>query len=468
MGGRMQKLLESIAGGASSWVELRFHQRNRRRIAMRAGVLEESSSVLSVGIGVRTLVDGVFGFASTTETTAAGIRAAVAAAQAAASAAVGKKRHRVAGLADAHLARGVFPVSANDPLDNHPLEEKLELVHRIDARLRSGSERIVSSSVGYEEVQDEKIIVTTDGASAHVFDAKPEFRVFAVAADGEDQTMGRASAGVTGGWSDLFARRSAEEMADAAIQLAVDQLSATTPTGGTSTVVLDPELVGLLSHEAIGHTVEADIVLGGAITAGKIGVHVASALVTLCDSGSTEGEPFAVGTLPVDDEGVVTRRTVIIEQGVLRSFLHNRESAAHFGIEPTGNARAFTYGDDPIIRMRNTYVERGETPVEELIGDVKQGFLLRGLGFGGQADSNGEFMFGVREGYVIRNGKVGELVRGATVSGNAFDVLRSVDAVGNDFTWDNSSGYCGKGQPAKVAAGGPHLRCRATIGGRQT
>ena len=463
----MRKILESIAESASSWVELRFHQRHRKRITMRAGILEESSSVLSVGIGVRTLVDGVFGFASTTVMTPEGIRAAVGAAQAAACASAAMKKHRIGGVAEARLARGVFPVRTNDPLDKHPLEEKLELVGRIDAHVRSGSDRIVSSSVGYEEIQDEKIIVTSDGASAHVFDAKPEFRVLAIAACGTDQTMGRASAGVTGGWSDLFSRRSADEMSEQAVKLAVDQLSATTPIGGTSVVVLDPELVGLLSHEAIGHTVEADIVLGGAVTAGKIGRRVASELVTLCDSGSTEDSPFAVGTLPVDDEGVLTRRAVIIEQGVLRSFLHNRESAAHFGVEPTGNARAFTYGDDPLIRMRNTYIERGETAVEDLIGGVEEGFLLRGLGFGGQADSNGEFMFGVREGYTIRNGRIGDLVRGATVSGNAFDVLKSVDAVGDDFMWDNSSGYCGKGQPAKVAAGGPHVRCRATIGGRQ-
>lgn len=464
----MHRLLESIAVGASSWLELRYHQRNRRRIVMRSGVLEESSSVFSAGVGVRTLVDGVFGFASTTEMTREGIRAAVAVAQAAARASAGGKMHRVPGLADAQMARGVFPVSTDDPIDAHPLEEKLELVRQMDARVRDGSDRIVSSSVGYEEIQDEKIIVTSDGASAHIFDAKPEFRVFAIAARGEDQTMGRSSAGVTGGWADLFSRRSAEEMADEAVKLAVDQLSATAPAGGAAIVVLDPELVGLLSHEAIGHTVEADIALSGAVTTGKIGNRVASELVTLCDSGSTEGSPFAVGTMPVDDEGVLTRRIVVIENGVLRSFLHNRESAARFGVEPTGNARAFTYSDDPIIRMRNTYIERGETAMEDLIGDVREGFLLRGLGFGGQADSNGEFMFGVREGYAIRDGRIGKPVRGATVSGNAFDVLESVDAVGNDFEWDNSSGYCGKGQPAKVAAGGPHLRCRATIGGRQT
>ncbi|MCK5247915.1 TldD/PmbA family protein, partial [Candidatus Bipolaricaulota bacterium] len=142
--------------------------------------------------------------------------------------------------------------------------------------------------------------------------------------------------------------------------------------------------------------------------------------------------------------------------------------AAHFGVEPTGNARAFEYSDAPIIRMRNTYIDPGETSVEELIAGVDDGYYMCGLGFGGQADSNAEFMFGVREAREIKNGKIGKLVRGATISGNAFDVLNSVDAVGNDFRWDLGAGTCGKSQAAaKVDAGGPHLRCKGTIGGRQ-
>ena len=190
-------------------------------------------------------------------------------------------------------------------------------------------------------------------------------------------------------------------------------------------------------------------------------------LVTLCDSGDTEHSPHAVGILPVDDEGVLTRRTVIIEDGVLRSFLHNRETAARYGVAPTGNARAYVYSDDPIIRMRNTYIEPGETPLEELIGGVERGYYLRGLGMSGQADSNAEFMFGVREARRIADGKVGELVRGATISGNAFDVLKSADGVGDDFAWEHGAGACGKGQAAKVDAGGRHIRCTLTIGGRQ-
>jgi TldD protein len=193
---------------------------------------------------------------------------------------------------------------------------------------------------------------------------------------------------------------------------------------------------------------------------------VASELVSLVDSGASEYYEGAGGTLPVDDEGVVTGHTTIIRHGILESYLHNRESAARFGVRPTGNARAWEFSDQPLIRMRNTYIEPGSSTLEEMIAGVQDGFLLEGPQ-GGQADATGEFMFGVQEARRIRNGVLGELVRGVTISGIAFDVLQTVDAVSSEFRWDLGSGYCGKVQPAKVDAGGPWLRCQAVLGGRQ-
>jgi TldD protein len=463
----MLQLLQAIAHRSEAWVELRYHARRTKRISVSSGRLEESSSVRLAGVGVRALVDGVFGFSSTTDLSEKGIEKAVAEATSAARASAAGKRERIKGLAPVAPVTGEFSVTTEDPLDAHPLEEKLALAMRLDERIRKASKQIVSSTVTYAELQDEKIIVTSDGAAVHLIDAKPEFRTLAVAQDGGDQTMGLDSSGVSGGFADLFAGRSAEEMADKAVALAVDQLGAEYPRGERATVVLDPGLVGVLSHEAIGHTVEADIVLSGAITLDKIGQQVASELVTMCDSGPSAHLPHAAGEVLVDDEGVLTGNTVIIDRGVLRSYLHNRESAAHFGVEPTGNARAFEYSDVPIIRMRNTYIEPGTSSKDEMIAGIKHGYFLEGLGGGGQADSNAEFMFGVREAHRIENGKVGKLVRGVTISGNAFEVMKSVDAVGSDFQWDLGAGHCGKGQLAKVDAGGPHLRCVVTIGGRQ-
>ena len=236
--------------------------------------------------------------------------------------------------------------------------------------------------------------------------------------------------------------------------------------GSKSTIILDPAMVGLLSHEAIGHTVEADFVLSGSVVKNKMGEQVANELVTLVDSGKSEIANNAGGTIIVDDEGVDAGRTAIIEKGILKSFLHNRESAMIFGIEPTGNARAFQYDDEPLIRMRNTFIEPGTDKLEDMIKDTKHGYVVKGAK-NGQADANGEFMFGAEEVYLIENGEVKELMRGASISGNAFEVLRSVDLVGDEFHYDIGTGYCGKYQPAKVDGGGPHIRCIAVIGGLQ-
>jgi TldD protein len=231
-------------------------------------------------------------------------------------------------------------------------------------------------------------------------------------------------------------------------------------------VILDPAMVGLLSHEAIGHTVEADFVLSGSVVKDKIGSKVASDRVTLVDSGRSEIERNAGGTIIVDEEGVVAGRTVIIEKGELKSFLHNRESAMIFGTNSTGNARAFNYNDEPLIRMRNTFIEPGEDKIQEMIKETKHGYIVKGAR-NGQADANGEFMFGAEEVYLIENGEEKELLRGASISGNAFEVLQSVDMIGNEFHYDIGTGYCGKYQPAKVDGGGPYIRCTAVIGGLQ-
>jgi len=254
------------------------------------------------------------------------------------------------------------------------------------------------------------------------------------------------------------------EYGERASQTAIDLLTSRFPVGGKTTVILAPSIVGLLVHEAIGHTVEADFVMSGSIAAGKIGKKVGSELVTLCDSGNSEFYEGAGGSIPVDDEGVITQNTVIIEKGILKSYLHNRESAMRFGVRPTGSARAWEYSDVPLIRMRNTYMKPGNSTLEEMINATDDGYLLEGPR-NGQADSNGEFMFGVQKAYRIKNGKLAEMVKGVTITGLAFDVMNDVDMVSREFKWDLGSGYCGKGQPAKVDAGGPYIRTRAILGG---
>ncbi len=453
-------LKEILAHVPADYAELRYHERRVNAVSVRKGEPEAAQANHLAGVGVRLLDSGRWGFSSTPGSKRADIMRAIGDAATAAKAMSKRKKT----LAKAKLAKGEFRPPVEDPVENYSLEEKLKLVKEAEAKARR-SKKVVSASSAYIEYLDKKAIVTSDGAAALITDAKPEFRITVVAKEGTNMVTASESAGVTGGWKDLWRYGAAEEIVEKAVKRAQRLLSAEFPKGERMKVILSPEMVGLIAHEAIGHTVEADFVLSGAITKGKIGKRVASELVTLADSGPSVHIPGASGTLLVDDEGVMTERTVVIENGILRSYLHNRESAASFGVAPTGNARAFEYSDEPIIRMRNTYIEPGKMSLSELLASTDRALLLEGAG-GGQADANAEFMFGVQEATLIEKGKRKKTFRGVTISGNAFEVLQSVDAITKEFRWALGAGYCGKFQRAKVDAGGAYVRCEAIIGGR--
>ncbi|MEW5866088.1 MAG: TldD/PmbA family protein [Bacillota bacterium] len=457
----MLDLLKAVVAGAEGYAEIRYHRRLQTVIEARNGALKQVERRTLAGAGVRCLVDGSWGFVSTTDVSESGLSKALAEASQAARAGARLRRER-ATLAPARLARGEFIYQ--DDAGEPDIATKIETVLAAEKRMRDASPLVVGSIVVYTQYADEKFIVTSDGAQAHIRDNKPSFHVMATALrDGKREAAGEGW-GVTGTWQDLMKKKELNRAVDQVVELALKKLDAGYAKGGQYTVILDPELVGVLSHEAIGHTVEADFVQSGSVVKDKIGEMVASDLVTLVDDGTVAG---AAGMVLVDDEGVQGERTVIIDKGILRNYLHSRESAAAFGTEPRGNARAFTYRDEPIIRMTNTFILPGEADLDDMIAGVEEGFFLKGMGQGGQADATAEFMFGVAEAYKIERGKVGELVKGMTISGQAFEVLKSVDAISKDFELDLGASHCGKWQPAKVDAGGPYLRCRVTIGGRQ-
>jgi TldD protein len=462
----MRELLKGIVADSKCWLELRAHERRALSVLVRKGVVESAAFRTVSGVGARVLVNGTWGFSSVASFERDDVlRAARDAVEAATMSSSGRLKG-VGRLQDCALAVGDFRSGNAAGLAARSTEEKTALAVDTEARIRASSPAVLSATARYSEIIDRKWIVSTDGADARIEDSKAEFVAGAVAGEGDRMTTAFRGTGVTGGLDDLFATWSPEGVADHVSRIAVDLLSAPYAPAGEAVVVLDPEIVGLLAHEAVGHTVEADFVLSGSAASGRIGRKVASELVTLVDSGpALIGSPTAGGVVLVDDEGVPTGRTVIIDRGVLRSYLHDRETAALFDVPPTGNARAWQFDDEPIIRMRNTYIEPGASSLEEVIASVEHGFLLRGAE-GGQADANAEFMFGVQEAYEITNGKVGRLFRGATISGDAFEVLAGVDMLSSGFEWGLGSGACGKGQAAKVDGGGPHVRCRVMLGGR--
>jgi TldD protein len=234
--------------------------------------------------------------------------------------------------------------------------------------------------------------------------------------------------------------------------------------GGMHTVVLAPALAGMLAHEAMGHPCEGDIVLGGAVTARLMGQRVASELVTMVDIAHTWRGQEVIMPVYVDDEGTPGEDAVLIDKGSLTGFMHSRETAERLGQAPTGSARAYAPGDEPLVRMRNTVIMPGTSTLAEMVAGVEDGYVLMKTG-NGQADSTTEFMFGITLAYEIKSGKVGAAIRDTTVSGSAIKVLQSVDAVSDDMHWE-AAGYCGKKQPMVVSMGGPALRTRAHLGGQ--
>ncbi len=451
----LEKLIEE---STVDYAEARFHDREKNQIVIRKGEMEDIVHEHYTGVGIRVLHHGAWGFSSINTVDRPSLREAFKTAVKMAEAASLKKKEKVV-LQEVTPVTGKFSPVIKDPLEDHGLEEKIDVCMKADKAVLN-HQGMKSSFVYYQELIDAKWIVTSDGARVQITDAKPQFYVGAVAGGGSDLVSFIDAIGVTGGW-EMLTMKPPEDMVEKATSTALHLLRASYPQGGKATVVLDPGLVGLLCHEAVGHTMKADIALSGAVTKDMIGETVASEAVTMVDSGVIQ----AGGWIPVDDEGVACTDVTLINKGVLQNFLHNRETAYIMDVLPTGNARAWEYDYEPLIRMRNTYIEKGDWHTEEIIEDTEKGYYLRGAG-SGQADVNAEFMFEVKEAYTIENGELGDLLRSVTMTGNAFSVLQTVDAVGNDLVFDMGFGSCGKNQPAKVDGGGPFVRCDVLVGGR--
>ena len=451
----LEKLIEE---SPADYTEARFHRREKNQIVLRKGEVDDITSEIYQGVGIRVLHDGAWGFSSIYATDASSLKETLKTALKMAQAASFRKKEK-AYLQEASPVRGEFSPDIKDPLSNHSLEEKIDLCIKTDKMVLS-HDNIKSSLIYYQELIDNKWILTSDGSNVRISDSKPQFYVGAIAGSGSDLVFYLDAIGNTVGW-EMFERRPPESMVEKATSTARQLVKAPYPKGGKATVILDPALVGLLCHEAVGHTMEADIALSGAITRDKIGEKVASEYVTMVDSGLIQEG----GWTPVDDEGVTCRDVALIKNGVLSGFLHNRETAYIMDTEPTGNARAWEFDVEPLIRMRNTYVEKGDWNPEEIIEETKEGYLLVGAG-AGQADANAQFAFEVKEAYAVEKGETGPLLRSATMTGNAFEVLKTVDAVGNTLEFDMGVGACGKQQFAKVDGGGPHMRCTVLVGGR--
>ncbi len=437
------------------YLAIRLEEAEGTDIFLRGDKVETLSEGISIGGQVRACYRGGWGFASFNRLSglAERIEEAIAAARI-----VGDEETILAPI-EPIQATCQLPLTGSDPR-HIPLGEKKALCDRYTQILRTLDPRIATTSVRYGDSAQRIILVTSEGTAIEQSWVDMEMRFAATARNGETVQTGRETTGSRKAYEDLIAL---DEQVRGAAQRAVSALSLPPVKGNTYTVVIDPILTGLFVHEAFGHLSEADMAYENPdlLEVMSIGRRFGSNELQIFDGAAPGGHR---GSYYYDDEGTPATTTQLIKDGVLVGRLHSRETAGKLGEQPTGNARCLNYHYPPIVRMTNTWIERGKTPVQDLFADIKEGvYACNWLG----GMTNGEmFTFSAGEAWMIRNGKIAEPVRDVTLSGNVFATLADIEGIGNDFYWDESGG-CGKGGQSglPVGCGGPSLRIRDVVVG---
>ncbi|QNM82060.1 metalloprotease TldD [Sphingomonas sabuli] len=354
---------------------------------------------------------------------------------------------------------------AGNPLVEVPFARKVELCQQIDAAARARDPRVAQVSVGLHASWRVIEIVRADGFVAT--DVRPLVRlgVQIVAAEGDRREVGQFGIGGRYLYESLFDPATWNRAIDEALAQALTNLRSEAAPAGEMPVVLGPGWCGVLLHEAVGHGLEGDFNRKGTSAfSGRIGSRVAAPGVTVIDDGAIQDRR---GSLTIDDEGTPTRRNVLIEDGILKGYLQDRLNARLMGVEPTGSGRRESFAHAPMPRMTNTFMLAGNDDPGELVERVKDGIFAKSFG-GGQVDiTSGKFVFGCTEAYRIRNGRIAEPVKGATLIGDGPTVLTRIKGIGNDLALDEGIGVCGKaGQSIPAGVGQPSLLIDGlTVGG---
>jgi TldD protein len=436
---------------APEFYDIRILRGSRTRIVLDNGKLEEIAAAPFQGAAVRALFGGAWGFVTTDNVTDLGGEIDLAKR-------IARKidRREDLSLAEAPPGRSVAIPVKKDP-KNLSLEEKVALLREIEDAAKV--EGVSSTQAVYSEVDFTTHYSSSEGLDLESKTTRMGFVISAVAhRNGLYQTDGEVRSGVGG--LELFDREDPIALARGVGETAVALLDADVPKGGTYPVLLDQELAGVFVHEAVGHATEGDIILeGDSCLEGKLGQKIGSELVTVKDDPSL----MQNGYYSFDDEGSLAQETILVEKGILNSYLNTRETAARLGGVPR-NAR--TEGlDRPVVRMSNTYIANGDWKLEEIFEELGDGVYLAGSRGGQVSTGEGVFQFNAKRGYLVEKGEKTKLLRDVSLSGKILETLLHVRAVGNDLKFN--SGRCGKaGQLVPVSDGSPHLLvAEATVGG---
>jgi TldD protein len=346
-----------------------------------------------------------------------------------------------------------------------PLAEKKALADRINQIVLGYDKKIQTSNVRYSD--SFKTILYANSEGTYIEEEIPDLYVFAVATARDGDIVQNAYES-SGGFTGFQTVENFDEKAAQAAKRAVELLSAPPVTGGKYTVITNPEMTGVFTHEAFGHLSESDFVYENERMKElmQLGKRFGADGLNIIDDGSITG---GLGTHRYDQEGVPMRKNYLIKDGFLVGRLHSRETAAKMGEQPTGNARTVAFQHPPIVRMTNTYLDRGPDKLEDMLKEIKLGVMAINA-FGGQTAME-MFTFSAAYGYMIRDGAVGELVRDVVLTGNVFETLMNIDRIGDEVGWAPAGpGGCGKGNqfPLRVGLGGPYVRIQnCVVGGQQ-
>jgi TldD protein len=450
----IQKLVQEAVGKlGAEFVEARCEKTRGTGIYVVDGVTREVARSINSGLGVRAFKDGAWGFSATTlvkrriieETVASAVRIAKKASE------TSKEKFR---LGDIPISEGTSEVPVRlDPRDVS-ISEKAKFVLEQDRQASSFSPNVANVNCFMGETQGYVTVINSSGT--HLRKQVSRVRAGASVYVAESGIRERSFEGVggTGGY-EILQSEAANRIGITAAERAVRLLTAKSAPSGKFTVIMDPRLVGVFVHEAFGHACEADKVIAGAsILEGRVGEKMGKESVTVIDDPSIGG---LYGSYSFDDEGLPAHQRKLVENGMLRGYLHSIETASRLNAEPNGAARAQDFMTTPVVRMSNTYIAKGEFKLDEVFEGVKHGLYAVGSEYGYVIPASGQFTFKCDYAHIVENGELHGLVRDASLSGLIVDALNSVEAVGNDVSFE--PGVCGKaGQTVPITTGGPHVR----------